>query len=86
MLCWALRKTDVPIVLIEGSSTGPLMPTLPLNQRAKLTIIDHIPQHLLASAYAAAAVHTSQLDGNMWPGEPGSRIKRYTIGWKHVRA
>ena len=31
---------------------------LPLDQRIRLTIIDHMPQHMLASAYAAAAVHS----------------------------
>ena len=59
MLCWALRKTDVPIVLIGGSKHWPSYAELCRSiSGPKLTIIDHIPQHLLASAYAAAAVHT----------------------------
>ena len=59
MLCWALRNTEVPIVLIGSSkhwpSYGELCKSISGDQ---LTIIDHIPQNLLASAYAAASVHT----------------------------
>ena len=59
MLCWALRHTNVPIVLIGGSKHWPSYAELCRSiSGPRLTIIDHIPQKLLASAYAAAAVHT----------------------------
>ena len=59
MLCWALRHTDVPIVLIGGSKHWPSYAELcRAISGPRLRIIDHIPQNLLASAYAAAAVHT----------------------------
>ena len=59
MLCWALRHTDVPIVLIGGSKHWPSYAELCRSiSGSQLTIIDHMPQNLLASAYAAAAVHT----------------------------
>ena len=59
MLCWALRHTDIQIVLIGGSKHWPSYAELCSSiSGSRLTIIDHIPQHLLASAYAAAAVHT----------------------------
>ena len=58
MLCWALRHTDVPIVLIGGSKHWPSYAKLCHSISGhRLKIIDHIPQNLLASAYAAAAVH-----------------------------
>ena len=58
MLCWALRSTNLPVVLVGKSKHWPEYSDL--CQRIlgnRLTIIDHLPQHLLASAYAAAAVH-----------------------------
>ena len=59
MLCWALRHSDVKIVLIGGSKHWPSYAELCRSISGnRLTIIDHIPQNLLASAYAAAAVHT----------------------------
>ena len=59
MLCWALRDTDVQIVLIGGSKHWPSYSDLCRSiSGPRLTIIDHMPQNLLASAYAAAAVHT----------------------------
>ena len=59
MLCWALRHTDVPIVLIGSSKHWPSYAELCRSiSGPRLTIIDHVPQDLLASAYAAAAVHT----------------------------
>ena len=59
MLCWALRHTDVPIVLIGGSKHWPSYAELCRSiSGSRLTIIDHMPQNLLASAYAAAAVHS----------------------------
>ena len=59
MLCWALRNTDIPIVLIGGSKHWPAYAELCRSiSGSRLTIIDHMPQNLLASAYAAAAVHT----------------------------
>ena len=58
MLCWALRHTDVRIVLIGGSKHWPSYAELCRSiSGSRLTIIDHMPQNLLASAYAAAAVH-----------------------------
>jgi glycosyltransferase involved in cell wall biosynthesis len=59
MLCWALRDTDLPVVLIGGSNNWPAYAELcQAISGPRLTIIDHLPQPLLASAYAAAAVHT----------------------------
>jgi glycosyltransferase involved in cell wall biosynthesis len=58
MLCWALRHTSLPLVLIGSSSNWPAYADLCqgiLGERLK--IIDHMPQPLLASAFAAAAVH-----------------------------
>ena len=58
MLCWALRNTDIPIVLIGGSRHWPAYADLCRNiSGKKLQIIDHLPQPILASAYASAAVH-----------------------------
>jgi len=58
MLCWALRNSKLPIVLIGGTRHWPGYADL---CRAiggdRLTLIDHLPQELLASAYAAARVH-----------------------------
>jgi glycosyltransferase involved in cell wall biosynthesis len=58
MLCWALRDTNLPIVLIGGSKHWPAYAELCQSISGdRLTIIDHLPQPLLASAYAAAGVH-----------------------------
>ena len=58
MLCWALRETNLPIVLIGGSNHWPAYAALCKNIGGqRVQIIDHLPQPLLASAYAAAAVH-----------------------------
>tara|TARA_Y100001968_G_C19391296_1_gene735740 strand:+ start:367 stop:1503 length:1137 start_codon:yes stop_codon:yes gene_type:complete len=58
MLCWALRKTNIPIVLIGSSDNWPAYGELCKQiSGKKLTIIDHLPQKLLASAYAAASAH-----------------------------
>lgn len=58
MLCWALRKTNMPVVLIGGSQHWPSYGKLCKEILGdRVTIIEHLPQHLLASAYAAAAVH-----------------------------
>jgi glycosyltransferase involved in cell wall biosynthesis len=58
MLCWALRETNLPIVLIGSSSHWPAYADLcRAISGQRLTIIDHLPQNILASAYAAAAVH-----------------------------
>lgn len=58
MLCWALRETKVPIVLIGGTSHWPSYAELCKSISGdRLTLIDHMPQDLLASAYAAARVH-----------------------------
>ena len=58
MLCWALRKTNVPIVLIGGTSHWPSYAQLCKEICGdRLTLIDHLPQDLLASAFAAARVH-----------------------------
>ncbi|WP_114988911.1 glycosyltransferase family 4 protein [Synechococcus sp. N19] len=59
MLCWALRHTDIPIVLIGGSKHWPSYAELCRSiSGSRLTVVEHMPQTLLASAYAAAAVHT----------------------------
>ena len=59
MLCWALRNNDIPIVLIGASKHWPSYAELCRSiSGSRLSIFDHIPQNLLASAYAAAAVHT----------------------------
>jgi len=59
MLCWALKDTSVPIVLIGSRQHWPSYAELcKAISGDRLTIIDHLPQDLLASAYAAAAVHT----------------------------
>ena len=58
MLCWALRETNLPIVLIGGSKHWPAYADLCKSiSGERLHIIKHLPQALLASAYAAAAVH-----------------------------
>ena len=58
MLCWALRKTNLPVVLIGGKNHWPSYADLCKNILGdRVTIIDHLPQHLLSSAYAAARVH-----------------------------
>ena len=58
MLCWALRKTNLQVVLIGGRNHWPSYSELCQNILGdRLTIIDHLPQHLLSSAYAAAKVH-----------------------------
>jgi len=58
MLCWALRETDLPIVFIGGTRHWPAYAQLCKEiSGERLTLIDHLPQHLLASAYAAARVH-----------------------------
>jgi len=58
MLCWALRETNLPIVFIGGTRHWPAYAQLCKEiSGERLTLIDHLPQHLLASAYAAARVH-----------------------------
>jgi glycosyltransferase involved in cell wall biosynthesis len=58
MLCWALRQTNLPIVLIGSNQHWPSYSELCQKIAAdRLTIIPHCPQELLASAYAASAVH-----------------------------
>lgn len=58
MLCWALRQTSLPVVLIGSSRHWPSYAELCRSISGdRLTIIDHLPQELLASAYAAAGVH-----------------------------
>lgn len=65
MLCWALRKTNVPIVLIGGTKHWPSYARLCKEIAGdNVTLIDHLPQEMLASAFAAARVHclTSWMD------------------------
>ena len=58
MLCWALKDTNMPIVLIGSCKNWPTYGELCQQiSGERLCIIDHLPQPLLASAYAAAAVH-----------------------------
>ena len=59
MLCWAMRETNLPIVLIGSSQHWPAYANLCRSISGdQLTLIEHLPQQLLASAYAASAVHT----------------------------
>lgn len=58
MLCWALKNTSINIVLIGGTKHWPAYAELcKVISGDRLTIIDHLPQELLASAYAASRVH-----------------------------
>ena len=58
MLCWALRKTNLPIVLVGSAKHWPAYASLCKRIGGdRVRIIDHLSQPLLASAYAAAAVH-----------------------------
>ena len=58
MLCWALRKSNVPVVLIGSKKHWPSYAELCKEILGdRLTIIEHLPQELLSSAYAAAGVH-----------------------------
>ncbi len=59
MLCWALRETNLQIVLIGSSKHWPAYADLcKAIGGERLIMIEHMPQKILASAYAAAAVHT----------------------------
>ena len=65
MLCWALRNTGIKLVLIGGTKHWPSYAELCRKIYGdRLVIIDHLPQEILASAYAAAEVHclTSWMD------------------------
>lgn len=58
MLCWALRNTKMPIVLIGASRHWPSYAKLCQEISGdRLKVIEHLPQKMLASAYAAAGVH-----------------------------
>jgi len=58
MLCWALRDTNLPIVLIGKSDHWPSYRDLCSKISGnRLLVIDHLSQAELASAYAAAGVH-----------------------------
>lgn len=58
MLCLALQQSSLPLVLIGSSSKWPSYAESCRKLLGdRLTIIDHIPQPLLASAFAASAVH-----------------------------
>ena len=58
MLCWALRNTNLPLVLIgKTRSWQGFADRCREILGNRLTIIDHLPQELLASAYAASSVH-----------------------------
>ena len=59
MLCWALRKTKMKIVLIGGTKHWPAYGKLCKEIGGEnVTIIDHMSQELLASAYSAAKIHS----------------------------
>lgn len=59
MLCWALRDLDIKIILIGRSEHWPNYRDLCKKISGdRLMVIDHLDQNMLASAYAAAAVHT----------------------------
>ena len=58
MLCWALREYDIPIVLVGSSKNWPAYTDLCQKISGnRLRIFPHLPQKMLASAYASAAVH-----------------------------
>ena len=58
MLCWSLRNTNIQIVLIGGSNHWPSYAELCKQISGdRVTVIDHMDQEMLASAYAAAGVH-----------------------------
>lgn len=58
MLCWALKDTPLQIVLIGSCKNWPSYADLCKKISGnRLHIIEHLPQQVLASAYAAAAVH-----------------------------
>ena len=58
MLCWALRNTDLDIVLIGSTENWPGYAALCKEIAGnRLKIINHMPQELLASAYAACSAH-----------------------------
>ena len=58
MLCWALRDCDLPVVLIGSGQHWPAYSDLCRTILGdRLRIIPHLPQELLASAYAASRVH-----------------------------
>ena len=58
MLCWALRESNLPIVLIGSGQHWPSYTELCKSISGdKLRIIEHLPQEMLASAYAASGVH-----------------------------
>lgn len=58
MLCWALRDTSLPIVLIGSGQHWPSYAELCKSICGdRLRIIEHLPQEMLASAYAASGVH-----------------------------
>ena len=58
MLCWALKGTNIPIVLIGGSKHWPAYAQLCREICGdQVKIIDHLPQRMLASAYASASAH-----------------------------
>jgi glycosyltransferase involved in cell wall biosynthesis len=57
MLCYAMRDLDIPLVLIgHPANRGYTEACRRLLPKSSL-IIEHLPQELLASAYAAARVH-----------------------------
>ena len=58
MLCWAMRNKNIPVVLIGKKNHWPSYAQLCKDiLGSRLTIIDHMSQEELASAYAAAKVH-----------------------------
>jgi len=58
MLCWALRNTNLPIVLIGARQHWPSYAEIcKAISGDRLHIIEHLPQNMLASAYAASGVH-----------------------------
>ena len=58
MLCWALKNEDITVVLIGSSQHWPGYAELCKKiLGSRLIILDHLPQQMLASAYAAASVH-----------------------------
>ena len=58
MLCWALRETNIKIVLVGSKQHWPSYAELCKSISGnRVTIIEHLPQEMLASAYAASSAH-----------------------------
>jgi glycosyltransferase involved in cell wall biosynthesis len=57
LLAYALRDVDLPLVLIGGNLQPHYLESVKKYGPKRLTVIEHLPQEELRSAYAAARVH-----------------------------